>query len=226
MSNKAELFTVSKSRKLAAVSMTGSQHRVRDLLEITTVFALILAAVWTPLRLVNSLFVLMASACVLIFAARARWNTVLMGLTRPAAGSATILVIGILCCGPVAIIGTLLRAAGPGYHLPLIQCAEYGLWAMVQEFILQSVFFLRFEALLGARWAVFASAAVYALAHLPNPILTGLTLVGGTLFCELFRRSRNLYPVGLIHAALGLTIAASLPDKWLHHMRVGIGYLR
>jgi membrane protease YdiL (CAAX protease family) len=226
MNNKAELFAVTKSRQLAAVSTIGSQHRVRDLLEIATIFALILAAVWTPLGFVNSLFVLMASACVLIFAARARWNAAQMGLTRPAAGSATILAVGILCCGLVAIFGTPLRAAGPGYYLPLVQSAEYGLWAMVQEFILQSVFFLRFEALLGARWAVFASAAVYALAHLPNPILTGLALLGGILFCELFRRFRNLYPVGLIHAVLGLTIAASLPDKWLHHMRVGIGYLR
>ena len=36
----------------------------------------------------------------------------------------------------------------------------------------------------------------------------------------------ELYPLGIIHGGLGLTIAASLPDRWLHHMRVGIGYLR
>jgi len=42
----------------------------------------------------------------------------------------------------------------------------------------------------------------------------------------MFRRYRNIFPLGLVHAALGLTIAASLPDHWLHHMRVGIGYLR
>ena len=34
-----------------------------------------------------------------------------------------------------------------------------------------------------------------------------------------------LFPLGVVHAALGLTIAASLPDSLLHHMRVGIGYL-
>ncbi|PYV85471.1 MAG: CAAX protease family protein, partial [Acidobacteria bacterium] len=38
-------------------------------------------------------------------------------------------------------------------------------------------------------------------------------------------RWRNLYPIGIIHAALGLTIAFSFPDRWLHHMRVGIGFL-
>jgi hypothetical protein len=44
------------------------------------------------------------------------------------------------------------------------------------------------------------------------------------LFCQLFRLYRNLWPLGLIHAALGLTMAASFSDATLHHMRVGIGY--
>jgi hypothetical protein len=52
-----------------------------------------------------------------------------------------------------------------------------------------------------------------------------LSFCGGVLFCKMFRRWRNLYPLGIIHGALGLTIAASFADKWLHHMRVGIGYL-
>ena len=98
-------------------------------------------------------------------------------------------------------------------------------WSLAQEFILQSVFFLRFEALIGPRRAVVATATLFAVAHLPSPLLTLLSMIGGILFCELFRRYRNLYPIGLIHGALGLTIAASFPDKWMHHMRVGVGYL-
>jgi len=66
---------------------------------------------------------------------------------------------------------------------------------------------------------------LYALAHIPNLLLTALSFVGGMLFCEFFRRWRNLFPLGVIHGALGMTIAASFPDRWLHHMRVGIGYL-
>jgi membrane protease YdiL (CAAX protease family) len=82
------------------------------------------------------------------------------------------------------------------------------------------------ESLLGSRRAVLAAAGLFAVAHIPSPLLTLLSLLGGILFCELFRRFRNLYPLGLIHGALGLTIAASLPDRWLHHMRVGLGFLR
>jgi hypothetical protein len=41
----------------------------------------------------------------------------------------------------------------------------------------------------------------------------------------MFRRYRSIVPLGLAHAALGLTMAASFSDSLLHHMRVGIGYL-
>jgi membrane protease YdiL (CAAX protease family) len=110
--------------------------------------------------------------------------------------------------------------------LPLSRSWQYLVWALAQEFILQGIFFVRLESLLGSRRAVLAAAGLFAIAHLPSPVLTALSLLGGILFCELFRRFRNLYPLGIIHGALGLTIAASLPDRWLHHMRVGIGYLR
>jgi hypothetical protein len=52
-----------------------------------------------------------------------------------------------------------------------------------------------------------------------------LSFLGGLVFCELFRRYRNIYLLGIVHAALGLTVAARLPDNLLHHMRVGIGFL-
>jgi membrane protease YdiL (CAAX protease family) len=66
---------------------------------------------------------------------------------------------------------------------------------------------------------------LFALAHIPSPLLALLSLLGALFFCEMFRRYRNLFPLGVVHAALGLTIASSLPDHWLHHMRVGLGYL-
>ena len=56
-------------------------------------------------------------------------------------------------------------------------------------------------------------------------LLTLLSFGASLLFCEIFRRYRNIFPLGLVHGALGLTIAACLPDTFLHHMRVGLGYL-
>jgi membrane protease YdiL (CAAX protease family) len=162
---------------------------------------------------------------VIAFAIVGKFTARQMGLTRPFSGLIYILLAGGLACAAIAVLGIALRSAGASYQLPLNRSWQYAIWSLEQEFILQSVFFVRLEKLLGAPAAVFAAAGIFAFVHIPNPVLTPLAFLGGILFCELFRRWRNLYPLGIIHAALGLTIAASFPDHWLHHMRVGIGYL-
>jgi membrane protease YdiL (CAAX protease family) len=136
-----------------------------------------------------------------------------------------ILVSGILLIVAIVFAGWLLRDLGPAQLVPWRRAWKYAIWALEQEFILQSFFFVRLESLLGSRRAVMAAAFLFAIPHVPSPLLTGLSLIGGLLFCEMFRRYRNIFPLGLIHAAIGLTIAASLPDSLLHHMRVGLGYL-
>jgi len=193
--------------------------------EIGIVFTLVLIAVWTPQGRFNACVSISAAACVVAFAMAGRWSAPELGLTRPWAGLGYILLAGALLCGAIVLIGFPLRFAGAGNSLPLSRSWQYLVWALAQEFILQGIFFVRLESLLGSRRAVLAAAGLFAIAHLPSPVLTALSLLGGILFCELFRRFRNLYPLGIIHGALGLTIAASLPDRWLHHMRVGIGYL-
>jgi membrane protease YdiL (CAAX protease family) len=109
--------------------------------------------------------------------------------------------------------------------VPWRRAWQYAIWALEQEFILQSFFYVRLESFLGSRRAVWGAALLFCAAHLPSPVLTLLSLIGGLLFCEMFRRYRNIFPLGLVHAVLGLTIAASFPDSLLHHMRVGLGYL-
>jgi hypothetical protein len=199
-------------------------HR-RDLFEIAAVFLLIMAAVWTPQGPLNSFFSLSSAACVLVIACAARWNSREMGLAQPLAGAGTILLSGAALCGGIWIAGYALRSIGPSYPVPWNRAWQYAIWALVQQFILQSIFLTRLETMMTSRGAVICAASLYAAAHVPSPLLTVLSFFGGVLFCELFRRWRNIFPLGIIHAALGLMIAANLPDKWLHHMRVGIGYL-
>ncbi len=102
----------------------------------------------------------------------------------------------------------------------------YLIWALIQEFILQSFFFNRFEELYGGSAAVWIASTLFAAAHLPSPVLTTATLIGALFFCEMFRRYRSIYPLGVVHAMLGLSIFLVTPDSLLHHMRVGIGYLK
>ena len=102
----------------------------------------------------------------------------------------------------------------------------YLVWALMQQFLLQSFIFLRLEQLLrGGGRAVIAAALLFASAHIPNPVLVPVTLVGGLLLSELFRRYRTLYLLAVAQALVALALAISVPETVLHDMRVGIGYI-
>lgn len=103
----------------------------------------------------------------------------------------------------------------------------YALWTFVQQFLLQGFFLLRLLRFMpGPRSAAFAGAGLFALAHLPNPVLAPATLVWGFASCLIFLRYRNLYPLAIAHAIFGITIAITVPGPIVRNMRVGLGYLR
>ncbi|MFI5091030.1 MAG: type II CAAX prenyl endopeptidase Rce1 family protein [Terriglobales bacterium] len=133
-----------------------------------------------------------------------------------------------VAAGAAMLFGAHLAGTLHPYVLrrTLIAAASgYLIWTFQQQFMLQSFFFLRLERLLGSRKAVWAAAALFALAHAPNPVLVPATLAAGLVLCELFRRHRNIYTLAIAQAILGMCLAAAVPDAWHHHMRVGIGYL-
>jgi membrane protease YdiL (CAAX protease family) len=100
------------------------------------------------------------------------------------------------------------------------------IWALAQQFLLQSFFFLRLERLLGSgRRAVIGAALLFASAHVPNPVLVPVTLAGGLVLSAVFRRYRNLYPLAVAHALVALSLAISIPESVLRDLRVGIAYL-
>ncbi len=122
-------------------------------------------------------------------------------------------------------LGTLHQLFGP--KIVYWHVLGYAVWSLVQEFIAQGFFFLRLEALLrSAPKAVAANAALFALAHLPSPVLFAVTLAGGAILSELFRRYRTIYVLAVAHIVVALSIAVTVPAPILRNMRVGIGYLR
>jgi membrane protease YdiL (CAAX protease family) len=195
------------------------------LIEVALVFGLILVAVWTPQGYLNTAVTLAAAFLTLALAVRSDYSARQMGLARPFSGTSTILALGGLLVLSIAATGAFTRFLGSPQPLPFSRAWQYAIWALLQQFILQSFMYVRLESMLGSKWAVLVASGLFALAHLPSPLLTLLSFMGALFFCEMFRRYRNIFPLGLVHAALGLTIAASLPDHVLHHMRVGIGYL-
>jgi membrane protease YdiL (CAAX protease family) len=210
-------------------SQSGSARGLsatKNWFEVSLVFLLIMVAVWTPMGRVNAAANLLAVVSILWFTARGSYSLRELGFTVPARGTLITLGLGIALAAMVAASGAFLRPIfGSAHAVPIHRAWMYAIWALEQEFILQSFFYLRLESVLGHRRAVWFAGSLFAAAHVPSPVLTVLGFFGALLFCELFHRYRALLPIALAHALLGLTIAASLPDSVLHHMRVGIGYV-
>ncbi len=197
-------------------------------LQVAAAYALIEATLWTPTEPARFLWMTLATIAILLFTVSGRYSAADLGLGSPApAGALRVLLAGLALAAAIVLVSVLAGQSLPANSgWPNTEGAwRYAIWALGQQFILQSFFYVRLESLLGSTRAVPATAILFATAHLPSPILTAVSVLGGLFFCEMFRRYRSIYPLGLVHAMIGLTIASSLPDRVLHHMQVGIAYL-
>ena len=107
------------------------------------------------------------------------------------------------------------------------------IWALIQQYMLQAFIFRRICWLLASptapleerkrqtRWAIFATAMVFSLAHLPNPMLMFLTLLGALLWSWVYDRAPNLIAPALSHAIISLMLMTSMPPWFLPSMSVG-----
>jgi membrane protease YdiL (CAAX protease family) len=194
--------------------------------EILLLLLLLELVFWTPRSLVHTFLIVALLGSALWFGFRRR-NREELGFMWPSrVGTAAILAIG---CGVAVAIPLLFLLSGhpvpANPDWPKVKNLwPYVVWALGQQFLLQSFFYLRFESLLGARAAVLVSSVLFALLHLPNLPLTAMTMLGGLFFTEMFRAYRSLYPLGIAHALMGIAIAYSIPDSLMHHMRVGLSY--
>ncbi|HEU5451442.1 MAG TPA: CPBP family intramembrane glutamic endopeptidase [Terriglobales bacterium] len=202
--------------------------RARTWLVLLVGYGLILVAVWTEGR---TQLIWDAAAAAWIAAAVITEGRPLRELGLGIGGLVPALrtvAIALLAVGIIVLAGWDGGTLRPlyGSRPPGIHSFGYAIWALMQQVILNSFFYRGFERLLGNnRKAVAMTCLLFAGAHVPNPFLVPATLVGGWFFVEMFRRYRNLYPIAVAHAMLGIAIAMAVPDAIVHHMRVGIGYL-
>jgi membrane protease YdiL (CAAX protease family) len=194
--------------------------------EVALIFGLLEAVMWTPRSLGHSLLIAVLVVSVLWLGIRGRTRKEL-GLIWPAKrASLCSLSIGFLLA--IVIPATALATgqtvpANPEW--PRFQNLwPYVIWAIAQQFLLQSFLFMRLELLVGSRAAVVAATLLFTIAHLPNMPLTVLTFAGAVFFTEMFRRYRSIYPLGIVHAVLGIAVAYTFPDSLMHHMRVGLSF--
>jgi len=201
----------------------------RDLLELAVGYTLIMATIWTPNPTQRVLYWLAFAWIIATSWARHDGWTAL-GLGRKGL-LPSLWVVGVALVLSAAAIfiasrtHTLHRLHGPTPIL--LHGWGYIVWSLMQQFLLQSYFLLRLLRLLPGKAApVLAATGIFALAHLPNPILTPITFVWGVIACILFLRYRNIYALGLAHGIMGLCVAVTIPSTLHHNMRVGLGYLR
>lgn len=215
---------VSSSDRAAAAS-----RRRRDWIELGVGYGLILLVIWTPRPLQTVLYYATIAVLFAIF-----WVS-FEGWAAMGLGAANFLrslwIVGVALLLAALAISVAVRMHA--LHVPngaatfLRRYAGYAVWSLVQQILLLDLFLLRFLRSLPTRKsAVMATAGIFALAHLPNPILTPPTLIWGVVACLLFLRYRNIYPLAMAHAVFGICIAITVPGPVSHNMRVGLGYLQ
>jgi hypothetical protein len=203
--------------------------RRRIVVELALTYALILLVIWTP-RPWQKMLWWVAAGALLVIAGLSYKGIQSLGLRRGNLFRSSWVVAVALLLSAVAVAIAIpletLRLPAGGVQGFIATYWAYALWAGVQQLLLQGFFLPRCLRLVnGTSSAAFLAAALFALAHLPNPILTPVTLIWGFAACMLFLHYRSLYPLAIAHAILGITIAITIPGPVDHNMRVGLGYL-
>lgn len=98
-------------------------------------------------------------------------------------------------------------------------------WGGAQQWVLQTVVLREVQRLTSGRKSIALAAFLFALVHLPNPLLTLMTFVGALGWCTIFTRYPNLVPLALSHAAATLALLSAFDDRVTGRLRTGYAYL-
>lgn len=212
---------------------SGTNWRSRilshDLLVLSVAFVLVLLTLWSE-KQTQLILGAIAFAWMLIATIGSKASAVELGLSF----SRTCRCLWVVAMAALlAGLGVWLAVREHTFHAVFrhhaveLSFLVYIVWALMQQFILQDFFLLRLLRISPTRaGAVIAAALLFAIAHIPNPLLVIATLVWGIASCALFLRYRNLYMLAVAHAIFGMCVAVTIPNVVHHDMRVGLGYLR
>ena len=140
------------------------------------------------------------------------------GLLR-ALPATLLLCILILLTG--AAVGTLHdRRDFLGSLWPLI------IWGGAQQWVLQTVVLRESQRATTRRAGIVLAAVLFGAIHLPNPFLAPVTFAAGLLWCWLYDRHPNIFPLALSHALGTLAVVYAFDQDITGRLRIGASYLR
>jgi len=204
------------------------RRQTRDIVELVVGYGLIVAVVWTP-RPEQRWVYFGAIAWFLVSTVSSfpGWSAIGCRITGFRRSLWVVAVALALAFTAITLASELHTLHHPGSPVQWVRAfGGYTVWAFTQQLLLQGYFLVRFLRVLPNKaWAVIVAATVFALVHLPNPILTPVTLLWGLVACFAFLRSRNIYPLAIAHAIFGICVTITVPATIHHNMRVGLGYL-
>jgi membrane protease YdiL (CAAX protease family) len=212
----------------ACAAATSPRRIAWEISELAVGFGLILAVIWTPHPLQHWLyFIALGWFIISITLSFEGWKAMgcsVAGFWRSSWVVGVAVFIAAVATFFAGTMHTLHHPSGPAQWVNSF--GGYTVWALFQQLLLQGYFLARLLRIIpNPNVAASLSAVVFALAHLPNPILTPLTLIWGLTACLVFVRSRNVYPLAIAHAIFGICVAITIPASVLHNMRVGLGYI-
>jgi membrane protease YdiL (CAAX protease family) len=98
-------------------------------------------------------------------------------------------------------------------------------WGGAQQWVLQTVILREAQRATSRRLGVPIAALLFASVHLPNPMLSAVTLVGALGWCTIYDRYPNVVPLALSHAIGTLAILYAFDDSLTGGLRIGRAFL-
>ena len=127
----------------------------------------------------------------------------------------------LLIVGAGAAIGTLHdRRDFLGSLAPLV------LWGGAQQWVLQTVVLREAQRTSSRARGIVIAAVLFAVVHLPNPLLAPLTGAAALIWCRLYDRDPNIIPLALSHGLGTLALRYAFDETIIGHLRIGAAYLR
>ena len=190
------------------------------------IVAVVVLWTWLLATRVPNRAVLVVGAAVIALAVwhnlrRGEWGVAWHALGGASRGAILFTLSGVgLILGAGWALGTLHdRRDFLGSFGPLV------VWGAGQQWVLQTVLLREAQRAVSRRGGIVVAAALFGLLHLPNPLLTGVTIAAALCWCAIYDRYPNVVPLAVSHGLGTLALRHAFDAETLGRLRVGYSYL-